>query len=105
VITEGDVYYLAALIDGEGCISVRLRKRGHNYARVRVGMRDPEAVIWAYRKFGGTYHLDKKGTHFWTMNGVIAVSLLEVISPYLKLERRQKSAKRAIRMNARKSRV
>jgi hypothetical protein len=55
VISEGDIGYIAGIIDGEGCISYKqyMRKRSHNkkayptwQIRIEVAMTDKSVLKW-----------------------------------------------------------
>lgn len=88
---------LAAYIDGEGCIRIhhnsRNRKTGHRYHGVQIviAQRDVRLVEWLFKTFGGLYYKAKEVSgkttmHYWRVNTLLAVELLEKCSPYMEVK-------------------
>jgi hypothetical protein len=90
--------YMAGLFDGEGCVSVILRRsKGHEYHQldVRIAMTS-EAVLQAVqRTFGGNISArEKRLSHHkqswqWYCQGQVALEVLRRIRPFLIEKRAQ----------------
>ncbi len=87
--------YIAGLIDGEGCISVEI-KRGIHQLSIIVGMTDANALHVIATRFGnnvrGPYNSMRFGTrpiYNWSASGGKAVEMLETLLPYLVVKRSQ----------------
>jgi transcriptional regulator with XRE-family HTH domain len=104
-LSEFDKGWVSALIDGEGCIRIELRTRVNGYAQgfslspsIQVTNNCLEFLLALNEKLGvccSTY-LQKytnpkhKTTYHWQLKGVYQVkSLLEQITPYLIVKRKQ----------------
>lgn len=105
--------YLAGLVDGDGCISIRhntgharsKRYKGHNLSII-VTQRDGRIMDWLFGNFGGCVHVHfghhrRKGNfiHEWTIRANKAGELLKHIEPFLVFKREQ--AQFAIRFQER----
>lgn len=58
--TDADHAYLAALIDGEGCLSPCVQKNGDRQTyttRITIRMCDRQPLAWCHKTFGGRLHL------------------------------------------------
>ena len=66
-IQDVDWSYIAALIDGEGSLTIskhRTKTGNLTYrARLTIGMNDPHAIKFMQELFGGTVRLGKKKIH------------------------------------------
>lgn len=104
MISETDYAYLAGLIDGDGCILVRRRdhlatlsdrQRGQSYdSQVRIGGETTHLTLLRelHQNTGTIYVRKREGQRHlaeWTLSGQKGVRLLERITPYLKLKKRQ----------------
>lgn len=84
--------YLAALIDGEGCID--LNKHNHTITltpRVRVGMTNINIILDLREQFGGSFHTRKananrKAAYTWSLTGKPAVDFLLSIRQWLRIK-------------------
>lgn len=93
-ISSNDAAWLAALIDGEGCIQVHKQVRDSGSPSyqldVSVGMMDADMVEYAHRVTGlGTVSLQNRGVWDWSVRGQQASMLLRVIYPWLLIKKRQ----------------
>lgn len=79
-------HYFAGLFDGEGSVSMSLRKDGYIGVVVCVAMCDRAPVVALYSRFGGRFEDGKYKTKTgrsifrWTVNNTDAVEALEVFS-------------------------
>jgi len=89
--------YLAGLIDGEGCISIR---KTFQYGKdqfkpmVEVGMTDIEPMILLQKTFGGSYWPEiVRGMNLpltkWRVTGSHVIPVLEPLLPYMLAKKRQ----------------
>lgn len=89
--------YLAGLIDGEGCISIRKTfQYGKNQFKpmVEVGMTDIEPMKLLQQTFGGSYWPEiVRGMNLpvtkWRVTGSHVIPVLEPLLPYLLAKKRQ----------------
>jgi hypothetical protein len=90
--------YLAAMIDGEGCISISRApirfKSPTYYPQVRVAGTSLELMKWLVRYFGGNYYASDQGTsrtlYTWQVNGAKnRKTVLLGVLPYLIIKREQ----------------
>lgn len=100
-LSETDKAYIAALIDGEGCILIqKTRPNGAECSPkytlcVTVGITYEPTVRYLHNVFGGTYASKRirvpgwKPQWVWRVSGARAVECLEVVYPYLKEKREQ----------------
>ena len=90
--------YVAGIIDGEGCISIRRQpttrtKIGFTYIMaVTVGNTNEWLICFLKQQFGGCICFDKKTGNRkdawrWELKCGRAVTFLELISPYLQLKK------------------
>lgn len=91
---EADLAYLAGLIDGEGCISIKHNKGNDNFFPwVAVGMTQLEGVELLARVFGGKIREDRTSNrksimYRWEKNKrEDVVCLLQSILPYLRVKK------------------
>ena len=98
-----DLSYAAGLIDGEGCITLAIYRKGvYRNANittvcvhVRVSMADAICPVFLYEKFGGKLlKLKPQKSHFkeclrWEVSGKAAYVFLDLIIPFLKLKKDQ----------------
>lgn len=77
--------YAAALLDGEGCISLTRRSVGErSHLSVTIGNTDPRITEWLYQHFGGGVHLGRRRGHYhplfrWELSGQQARAFLESV--------------------------
>lgn len=95
-LSSVDASWLAALIDGEGCIQIhrqrRLRGADSFQVDVSVGMKDAGMVKRAYEITNrGSWGIQNRGVWDWSVRGQQAADLLRAIFPYLILKRGQAS--------------
>ena len=105
-LSSSEAAYLAALVDGEGCITVYHRKaysksRERNPSAiggVRIALCAPDLIQWvcSITGLGKVYHLPaRKGTHkdswLWQPGLRESARFLEAIFPYLRLKERKAS--------------
>jgi hypothetical protein len=90
------LYYLAGIIDGEGCISISKGTINHRQQsiRIRVANTNFELIDWLHTQFGGkTNYIKKKGNRrpqkMWSVLARKAAILLREIQPYLIVKREQ----------------
>lgn len=93
-LRDVDVAWLAALIDGEGCIQMHRQRKAPNadtfQVDVGVGMMDPQAVQHAHRITGlGSCSQQNRGVWDWSVRGQQAADLLRAIYPRLLIKRGQ----------------
>lgn len=91
--------YLAGLIDGEGCISIRRCKQGkfvYFKPMIEVGMSDKKPIELLQKIFGnsGWYEIIPTGKtklviHKWRVTGTKCLPVLNAILPYLIVKRKQ----------------
>ena len=90
--------YLAGLIDGEGSLEIRKRKKpecknGIMYvARIRVALTDKPLIYWLKDSFGGwvSNRIGKgkcRDSYAWCLNYGGNKKFLDKVLPYLKLKR------------------
>lgn len=103
--TKIDIRYLAALIDGEGCVSIQLNRAAlQANKRPRVVFQLSISNTWfpliqdLKRDFGGAFHAhqstkkkrpEHKQGYNWTISERAACNLLRKVLPYLRVKRRQ----------------
>jgi hypothetical protein len=86
-----DLAYAAAIIDGEGCISLALCGTCY-HAAVSVTMRHPDVVDWLYETFGGfRYTTENKygEMHRWELRNKACKPFLELVKSRLRLKSKQ----------------
>ena len=98
-MTEGDIAYLAGLIDGEGSIQYKqyMRKRAHNKKayptwsiRLEIAMTDKDTIKWCYESFNcvsfGERKVKKgyKRQWRWRVSHRDALNVALAIWPYVK---------------------
>ena len=96
-ITDVQAAWLAALIDGEGCIQIHRQERdgkAPNFqADVSVGQIDRGMVDRAHQITGlGAVHIREGRVFDWSVRGQEAATLLRRIYPHLVIKRRQAAA-------------
>lgn len=99
-----DLVYLAATIDGEGCVCIGARRSGatsmsgsvdYHFLRVMIGNTKFFLIDWIITNFGGHYVTRKakkttqKDCYQWFINGKDCQQLLKKVYPYLKLKQYQ----------------
>ena len=94
--TETELAYLAGLLDGEGHIAIRIRRRKDKYtfdAILRVSNTSYELMQWVLTTFGGTWAVRQhKVTHWrigydinWMGSYVQDLALANALLPYVRL--------------------
>lgn len=92
------IAYLAGIIDGEGCISLRRNKgRGQFYVRVSVGITHKKTCELLQSIFKGNVRQEKRSTYpnaqpIWRWELVKAEDLLfflEQVGPHIRIKSRQ----------------
>jgi hypothetical protein len=92
--------YLAGLIDGDGSLGIAVHPHEQNYinydATVEVATTHLPTVKWLSDTFGGQFYTtqdkrpNRKPNHHWYVsNSEHQLNLLKMVSPLLKLKRRQ----------------
>lgn len=86
--------WIASLIDGEGCIQIHRQKResvaDSFQLDISVGMMDKEMCVHAHQITGlGSYSVQARGVHDWSVRGQQAAKLLKIIYPWLLIKKRQ----------------
>jgi len=89
--------YIAGLIDGEGTVTAE--RPGRNVqgkwksprVRVIVAMTNEPIIKWLRETFGGALYIKSaterhKASFQWTLNGRLAIHLLEKLVPYLRVK-------------------
>ena len=83
---NGNIAYLAGIIDGEGCFSAIVNANGrgekHRYAEIKVGQKDKRLLVWIKRYYQG--NISRMGQYYqWTLRGKKAIALAKQVQPYL----------------------
>jgi len=98
---DTDLARLAAFIDGEGCITIRVNsngrwKRGRQLLlRLQIANTDIRLILWLMDTFEmGFVHLQKRGgprktMHYWEVTGVDVERLLVLCYSYLIIKKEQ----------------
>lgn len=91
--------YIAGLIDGEGCISIRRCKQGkyvYYKPMIEVGMVSREPIELLEKTFGNSvwYEIAPSGKrrlicHKWRVTGSKCLPIFQAIMPYLLVKRKQ----------------
>lgn len=89
--------YLAGIIDGEGCISIRKCKQGkYVYFKpmIEVGMTVKAPIEFLAKTFGGSvwYEVIRKSgknQHKWRVTGTNIVPIIKAILPHLMVKQEQ----------------
>jgi len=94
-MTDTELAYAAALIDGEGSIGIyflvnpKYKLRGGQYqVRVTVTNTDPRMALWLQARFGGTItpgrsKVGHRPTTRWLVHTQKAAAMIALIRPYL----------------------
>src|SRR5512138_762750 len=90
-----ELAYAAGLFDGEGSVSLVRQKNNRSHSpQVSVASNDYEVLAWFQKRFGGSIvtKQPRKATHSvsydWRLTDRRALSFLELIRPYLVIERK-----------------
>lgn len=97
IIERDDLYkwsYLAGLLDGEGCISVRASKQGWIHRAIEVCMTDRAPLDWAVKAtgYGVVYErkdkrANRRNVYQWVVsNGDHISEIIQAVLPYLKVK-------------------
>ena len=90
---DTDIAYLAGLIDGEGTVSLQLRKKHLVALRVVVYNTNEDVIDWCQAAFDGTKHKvgrvreGHKQEWQWFTHSDYAAEILEMVMPYLIIKR------------------
>ena len=104
---EADLAYLAGIIDGEGCIRIRRRRRGSYwcyYSYIRVAMTNQSVLMLLQYHLGGYVGKQtklpshRKEQYYWGIECRAAIIALQKLLPYLKIKKAE--AELAIKFNA-----
>ena len=94
-MVDTELAYAAGLFDGEGSISLVRQKNNRSHSpQVSVASNDYEVLAWFQKRFGGSIvtKQPRKATHSvsydWRLTDRRALSFLELIRPYLVIERK-----------------
>jgi hypothetical protein len=101
-LTETEKAYIAGLFDGEGCVSMHIRKpvrasREKNdmvVVQITLGMTNRETIEWLCKLTGTPYVTgDRSGRgwkdiYIWRPNMTIAYDVMEQVYPYLITKKR-----------------
>lgn len=104
--------YAAGLFDGEGCITLRVRRSGYIAMEVRVTNTNREIIEWLRDQFGGTIYGQRqpKGNRreafCWRLSEITGSNFLRLILPFLRIKREEAHVALAYReyIEARKAR-
>lgn len=95
-IEEGDLPYLAGLIDGEGSVGARISKDGNISSALTIVNTDRHVLEWAKKTTGvgsvltrKRYGDNKKPTFVWTVSLQPGAKVLKQVMPYLKIKKLQ----------------
>ncbi len=95
MLSDVDAAYLAAFVDGEGCIFIDKEPKAHRL-RVSIGNTFPGIMDWVYFVVGhGSISKKKKReSHHkdmwvWSLSGRRAINFLYQIYPYLRIKKLQ----------------
>ena len=98
-MTLPKLYYLAGLLDGEGCVSAHHEKSGYVRARITITNTDKNMVDWCKTHFGGYIHkrskTGKRKSHWkdcyqWIINpSKKDLQLIEELIPILITKQKQ----------------
>jgi hypothetical protein len=75
--------YAAGFFDGEGSITISLRKDTYVAIEVGVSQKLPAVLNWFHTCFGGNVYQSKQYAAQWKIFGGKAVQFLSLIEPYL----------------------
>lgn len=91
---EADLAYLAGLIDGEGCISIKHNKQNNVYFPwIAVGMTQLEGIELLVETFGGKVREDRTSNrksvmYRWEQNKRdVVMHVLQSVLPYLRVKK------------------
>lgn len=91
-MSELDYAWAAGFIDGEGTITLALRKNARINPVVSVGHTDVRALYALREMFGGQVHTSRSATerhkavYRWDLSTNQAVAAIKVLRPYLRLK-------------------
>lgn len=92
---EANLAYLAGILDGEGCFSIKYNKNTDVYfTTVALGMTERPALELMAEMFGGKIRLDSSGRHKsmfrWESNSAPKnKEILEAVLPYVRVKKEQ----------------
>lgn len=92
--------YLAGLIDGDGCITLRDPVNG--YWAIKISMTDKEIIDWLFANVGGTvtsflHKNRKRRMYLWQLSAHADVrQFLIAVAPHLKVHAKQGKAQAAL---------
>ena len=90
--------YIAGFVDGEGYLGLQPNHSfGEPYYQpvLKIANTNREIMDWFHRSFGGSLYVRKyedsknKDGHVWSLNGRKLRPFLAVITPFLRIKRRQ----------------
>lgn len=93
-----DNAYLAGILDGEGCIGVRINDKGYVIQTIEVCMTTPEVLYYLHSTYKvgsvykkkGTQRDNRKQVYTWTISDILGVNLiLQAVLPYLRVKKEQ----------------
>jgi hypothetical protein len=95
-----DIAYLAGLIDGEGCIGVRVNKHGYVSNSLQITMTRLEPLMWSKTTtgFGEIYYKkekrkNRKDVYQWSVSNSEEIRiLLQQLIPFLKVKKSEAMA-------------
>lgn len=90
-LSEGDLGYIAAMIDGEGSICITKCKKGL-VSTLSISNNDRDMLSWIQSVLGRGHiykHTKRGNLCFQIARNSDQIALLEVLMPYLKVKRRQ----------------
>ncbi len=97
-LSPAEIGYMAAIIDGEGCIGIYRRKRGDRRSdghaiRITITNTDRRLIDWIHERFGGVTWTDNrdrqacperwKPSHIWASHNAAACQILTLVLPHL----------------------
>jgi len=87
-----ELAYLAGIIDGEGCISLGVRKLIYVTPTIQVTNTDKRLTDWLQSCLGGNVYVGRetrptrKQPYLWSVAGAKAREIIKAVRPYLMLK-------------------
>lgn len=94
-MNERDAIYLAGILDGEGCVSLGVRKRIYVTPTLQVTNTDRRLTDWLLCTLGGSVYdhretrPGRKQCYLWSIAGAKARNIIREVRPYLRLKDKQ----------------
>ena len=93
-MTETEKAYIAGLLDGEGCISIKRSRRTNYNLYVEIYNTNKDVMLWLQERYIGSINSKRKNVNHkvcytWCVACSKAESFLELIIPYLIIKQEQ----------------